>query len=324
MKWVYQEICSDQLLWKDSLFDWSLKPMTADLKKSVETQGLLIPLLVQALDNQQFQLIDGFKRLRILESLTAFPDNAYPCWIIPQDIPRDHLILLRVQGIQQSFTGMEICQILDKLKQLGIEESFLIEQILPKLGLKPSQKMMQDLLRLHALVTWNEVPFLANHTPEELLPLLHFSKEDILVLGDHLKDLPLGGNKWKTLLLLFKEVSRRQGVSLSKIIKIPEVVQILCNPQLQPPVRFRLLKQQLETWRYPELTAAQADFEQAIKALQLPPQSSIEYDPFFEKDELLLKIQAGSFEELKQQLVALGQCLHTKTWEKLFQLLHGD
>lgn len=322
MKWSYEEVAGQDLVWEDSPFDWDFGGIDLALQESLQGQGVLVPLLAQTLENGKFRLIDGFKRVRILSMEPALAK--YPCWVLPSDISVEHAVRIRatVQG-RPNFKGMEICQILAKLARLSLAEPFLVEEILPKLGLKPSKKMMGNLLRLNQLVGWEDAPCLAHYTAEELLPLLHFSQTEIKDLLQNIKGLSLGGNKWKRLLEIFKEVGQRQGRSLSEIIKSPEVASILHNAQLQPPVRFRLLKQQLEAWRYPELTETRNHFAKTVQTLRLPAQCSLEYDPFFEKEALQLKIEALSPEALKADLILLEQSLEQESWEKLFQMLHG-
>ena len=323
MKWSYQEVAHPHLVWKNSPLDWDFLEEDPVLRQSLHAHGLLVPLLVQSLGNGQFCLIDGFKRVRLLSVQSVAPD--WPCLVLPPDICAQQIARVRAttQG-KQNFKGWEICQILEKLQQLPVDESFVVEEILPKLGLKPSQRMMRDLHHLNQLVRWENAPFLSNYMAEELLPLLNFSPAEVKGLLQNLGDLSLGGNKWKSLLHLLKEVSRLQGKSLLEIMESPELAQILHNPQLQPPVRFRLLKQQLEAWRYPELTKMRSHFLKKVKALHLSSQSSIEHDPFFEKDWLELKIQTNSVEALKAELAKLTQSLHMEAWETLFEVMKGE
>ncbi len=326
MKWSYQEIAQDGIIFKDSPFDWSLDKRDETLSRSLETEGILMPFVVQAVESNQFRLVDGFKRLQAIQQLKNKTIPSFPCLVIPSSISLVQIALWRLatQSNQRPFTGLEVCRMLAILAEMGIAESLITKQILPKLGLKPSQKMTEELLRLGSILEMTDSSFLKHQTPEELLPLLKFSPEEIDCLFQNLKELTLGGNKWKSLLQLFNEVGRFRNWPLAQIMESPEVVRILHNPQIQPPVRFRLLKQQLEVWRYPELTLSREKFEQGVKKLQLPAQSGIQYDPFFEKDDLTLKIQASSLEELTEQLNALQQTLEREAWETLFQLIHGE
>ena len=107
------------------------------------------------------------------------------------------------------------------LYEEGFEESQLTKQVLPRLGLKPSRKITLDLLKLAEIFDLEERACLENYTAEDLLPLMKFSGAEIRLLVRHLKDIELGGNKWKSLLQLIREVSRLRGLDIGTYDGIP-------------------------------------------------------------------------------------------------------
>ncbi|MBF0277676.1 MAG: ParB N-terminal domain-containing protein [SAR324 cluster bacterium] len=326
MKWSCQEVLLNRINAQNSPFDWSLVKTDIDLRQSLKSHGLLMPFVIQSADSSQFLLIDGFKRIKALRELEHNAELSFPCLVVPSEISSARIALWRLetQSKQQSFKGPEVCRILTILAELGFEESAITEQVLPKLGMKPSKKTTEELLLLGQLLRKDDSELLMHCTADEMLPLLKFSDAEIPILFRNLKDLKLGGNKWKSLLQLLNEVCRFRNWTLAQIMDSAEVVRILHDPQIQSPVRFRLLKQKLETWRYPELTSSRERFETDLKSLRLPKQVEVQYDPFFEKDNLLLKFKAGSLKELTEQVFTVKEKLKMETWESLFQLIHGE
>ncbi len=325
MKWSYQELAPPDFI-EEATFDWSDGDASFQLHESIIRHGILSPLVVQAVDDQSFRLVDGFKRFHIFQQKQQETDLVFPCLVIPQDIPLPEVALWRMATwpLARKNTGMEVLKILTVFQKMGIDETIIVEQVLPTLGLKPSQKLLHDLRQLIELLKGIEQQSLATYTIEELLPLLKFSASETHAIVEEWKSLnKMGGNKWKSILQLLHEVRRFQNRSLTDILKSSEIQEILYNPELQAPVKFRLFKQQLEAWRYPELTASRRAFEHGLQQLQLPKRSQIQYDPFFEKDELLLTIKVASSKELQETLNDLQQNCQSTVWDDLFRIVHG-
>ncbi len=326
LNWSFQRIPPEWIRVNDSPFDWKNVQTDHLLQQSLEKNGFLMPLIAQEIGVNRYVLVDGFKRMRALPLLEDQTRTLFPCLLIAANVSKREVALWRLetQVAQHVFKGVEICRILKALAEEGMEESQLMEQVLPQLGLKPSQKITRDLLNLAKILDLDESSCIGNYSAQDLLHLLKFSKTEIPTLVHHLKNLELGGNKWKTLLQLIREVSRMRGWSLEHIMESPELAHTFNDRQIQLPVRYRLLKQRLESWRFPELTASRQEFAQCLRQLQIPSRANIQYDSCFEKDDIVLKLQTGSYEELCGQLDMLRSSLSQRDeWKKLFHLIQG-
>ena len=115
------------------------------------------------------------------------------------------------------------------------------------------------------------------------------------------------------------------------VLKFPEILEIFGRTSLQAPVRYRLLKQQLEAWRYPEFSDLRQRFEQGRQRLKLAPRMSLESEAFFENDDLTLTLKIRSYEELRKHLKYLEQGSaelsaekSQELWNDLFAVLQED
>jgi len=170
---------------------------------------------------------------------------------------------------------------------------------------------------------------------EDLLPLLKFSQSalpDIAALSERME---VGGKKWRNLLQVLDEVSRLREMSADEVLKLPELLEIIGRSSLQAPVRYRLLKQQLDTWRYPELSDLRQRFEQGRQRLNLAQRITLESDPYFENDDLTLSLKIRSVQELRKHLKDLektipnlqgdnSEDLSEDLWEELFALMQEE
>ena len=137
--------------------------------------------------------------------------------------------------------------------------------------------------------------------------------------------------KWRNLLQVLDEVSRLKEMSSDEVLKLPEIMEITGRSSLQAPVRYRLLKQQLDTRRYPELSELRKRFEQGLQRLNLSQRITLESDPYFENDDLTLSLKIRSVQELRKHLKVLANTvpdLHEENsedvWDKLFALQQED
>ena len=197
---------------------------------------------------------------------------------------------------------------------------------MPRLGQKSSERLARQLLDLHEMLLRVELPeSMLLLGCEDVLPLLKFSQSvlpDVVALFGRLE---VSGKKWRNLLQLLDEVSRLRKISVSDVLHLPEILKILGRSSIQSPIRYRLLKQQLEIWRFPELSDLQRKFNQGRKSLKLAPRITLESDPYFENDDLTLTLKICSVKELRGHLESLRNPENSEKvevlWKDLFALL---
>lgn len=337
IEWKLQEVTLSELDWDDTQFDWNSRLFdqksslqNRQLKDSLATYGLLMPLVIQAKEPQGFRIIDGFQRAHFLREMVKGenPDltNPFPCLVIPEANSKEEVAFWKLQTMPlvENFTGQQIGWFLQRLIDLRVTEEQIVDEVLPKLGVKSSKEVCQGLLRVTAVLGGASYKVVEGLSVDDILLLLKFSDTEIREMLKVLQGLVLGGNKWKSLMQLFYDVPRVTNQPLIKILNSSEVVRILHSPEIQPPIQFKRLKQQLEQWRYPELMSARRDFEQAVQQLPLSKSIQVEYDSNFERDTLSLKIEVDSLNNLSEQLENLPVASHAEVWQKLFELVHGE
>ena len=119
--------------------------------------GLLLPLLVQSKSDQTYHMIDGFKRFSYLitqnEVLTyENRRQEFPCLIIPESLSIKQVLKIRLQTLSEDrtdFSVIYICKLLKKLLYFGFERSEIIQDVFPKLRLKSSLRLLNQLLELN-------------------------------------------------------------------------------------------------------------------------------------------------------------------------------
>ena len=324
----------------ETRFNWFPGNLSEEDGKSLEQNGILIPLLLQAVPGKKYRIIDGFKRISWLTSNNTASDQKQqetpiPCFILPESMPEREATNIRLETLSTSsgnFSGIQIGRVLKQLQDSDFTTEEIADQVLPRLGLKPSARLARQLLDLHNVLKTMTLPeSLLRLGSEDLLPLLKFSQSALPDLAALSERMEVGGKKWRILLQVLDEVSRLREMSADEVLKLPEILEIIGRSSLPAPIRYRLLKQQLDTWRYPELSDLRQRFEQGRQRMNLSPRITLESDPYFENDDLTLSLKIHSVQELCKHLKVLANTVpdlqkHNSEdlWNELFALLQED
>ena len=324
----------------ETCFNWFTGNLSEEDLKSLEQNGILIPILLQVVPGKKYRIIDGFKRISWLTSNNTASDQKQqetpiPCFILPESMPEREATNIRLETLSTSsgnFSGIQIGRVLKQFQDSDFTTEEIAAQVLPRLGLKPSARLVRQLLDLHNVLKTMTLPeSLLQLGSEDLLPLLKFSQSALPDLAALSERMEVGGKKWRNLLQVLDEVSRLREISANEVLKLPEILEIIGRSSLQAPVRYRLLKQQLDTWRYPELSDLRQRFEQGRQRLNLSPRITLESDPYFENDDLTLSFKISSVQELRKHLKVLANTVpdiqeenSEYVWKELFTLLQED
>ena len=344
--WDFSTLATNQIETDETPFDWFQGALTENDLNSIKQSGVLLPLVVQAVPNSKYLLVDGFKRLRWLTNALELSGQKkipakFTCLVLPESMQLRDVAKIRLETLpvaENNFQGMQVCRLLKNLLETGFSRDEIVSDVLPKLGLKSSKRLFRQLLELAEKLAEFELhqqfqlpAAIMGFGCEDLLPLLKFSQSEFPVVIELAEKMEVSGKKWRNLLQLLDEVCRLKEMSPTEVLKIPEIMEIFGRSSLQAPARYRLLKQQLDLLRFPELSDLQQKFEQAKKSLKFAPRMTLESDQFFENDDLTLTLKIRSFEELRKHLKYLGSGATELTtenteelWNDLFAVLQED
>ena len=344
--WNLSTLTANQIKADETKFDWFPGALSENDLSSIKQNGLLLPLLVNAVADSKYVLVDGFKRFSYLVTQTDFPALEkkileFSCIVLPESLSVKEVTRIRLHTLAATntdFSAIQICKMIKSLLGYGYEKDEIVREVLPWLGLKSSVRLLNQLLDLQELLVMQEqhqqlqeTEFLMSLGCEDLLPLLKFSKKEFASVIGLAEKMEIRGKKWRNLIQVLNEVSRLKEISAIEILNFPEILDILGRPNLQAHVRYRLLKQLLDSWRYPELSNLRKRFEQARQHLKLDPRISLESDPFFENDDLTIILKVRSYKELRDHLKYLENGTTEvmtenleKLWNDLFAVLQED
>ena len=333
--WDISTFTASQIETVEAPFNWFPGALSENDNSSIKQNGILLPLLVKAVRDSKYLLVDGFKRFSCRATQTEISNHEkqtleFSCIVLPDSLSMKEVAGIRLHTLAAAgtaFSGVHVCRMLKNLLLYGFEKDKIVLEVLPRLGLKASVRLLRQLLDLQEILEvqeqeqqFRQTDFLMSLGCEDLLPLLKFSQNDFATVVRLAEKMEVSGKKWRNLLQVLDEVCRLKQTSAVEVLKFPEILEIFGRSSLQAPVRYRLLKQQLDSWRYPELSDLRQRFEQGRQRLKLTPRMSLESEAFFENDDLTLTLKISSYKELLRHLKYLEHGAHEFTAEKSEEL----
>ena len=333
--WDNSILTASQIEIFEAPFNWFPGDLSENDNSSIKQNGILLPLLVKAVRDSKYLLVDGFKRFSCRATQTEVSNHEkqtleFSCIVLPDSLSMKEVVGIRLHtlaAVGTAFSGVHVCRMLKNLLLYGFEKDKIVLEVLPRLGLKASVRLLRQLLDLQEILEvqeqeqqFRQTDFLMSLGCEDLLPLLKFSQNDFATVVGLEEKMEVSGKKWRNLLQVLDEVCRLKQMSAVEVLNFPGILEIFGRSSLQAHVSYRLLKQQLDSWRYPELSDLRQRFEQGRQRLKLTPRMSLESEAFFENDDLTLTLKISSYKELLRHLKYLEHGAHEFTAEKSEEL----
>ena len=105
------------------------------LKESIESNhGLLYPIWVVNLGNNEYRVIEGNTRLVIYRQLQEkflndYSYNKIPCWILPEGVKEDQMSFLRLEAHLRGTTDWDTYEKARYLYKLSEDEGYSVEKL---------------------------------------------------------------------------------------------------------------------------------------------------------------------------------------------------
>lgn len=292
---------------KDTTLLITFLPELGALLNSVELVGLLEPLCVRERNDGRYQLICGFKRAETLHRLSISETEAfvYP----PSELDDLQALLLTVgHNLTRPLNLMEKARALEKLRAFGVPEKELIDRYLPLFELQSNVRILKQVIGLAGLEQGiQEYLVRKNLSLSTSALFLYLDKEDQQAILPLLEALQPGENRVKEIISFLREISLRDGVSLSSLLARKDIAMILNDQETQRPQRIEQLRRIVKEMRFPRLSGMEKKFAEYKRALSLPPQISFHPPPFFEGEEFRMELRFKDFGSFRELIARLNQ-----------------
>lgn len=310
-----KQVPLDGLYFQDERFRispfFSLDKLILSLKKI----GLIQPPLVTWRDNLLI-LVTGWKRVLACLEMSLSPIPVI-CLEEKSDLKLFQKAFYENLTVRE-YSLLEKAEILNKLVHFGEGEKSILEHYLPLLGIP------QTTYHLDLYLAFSEFsPEVKKAAYEKAMPfaalelLVAFSPRDRHRLLPLL--LPLGQNKQKELLEDCREISIRDELPVSRILREPDIQKFLDSKKLSPLQKSNKIRHILRKKRYPYLSSRQDHFDSALRKADWPKDVSLHPSPFFEEDRFTLQFSFRNKEELESHLSNLHAISTKKEFSGVFK-----
>ncbi len=309
MKRSFLDVPTRELLIEDLTFRSSLERDSKDLAESMGKVGPLVPLRVQT-SPDGLRIVSGFLRA---EAALGLGLESLPAELLEKKEPFSILLAcLHENNLTRGFTWAERAWVLERLLyQWEVSRNWILTEVLPAMGLPSSPKSLEEHLRAASIRDDLRRALLRHGC--SLANALRFSRLepcDQQALVELLPSLHLGENLLREVLELLWEIQLRDGLRPSQILSDPKLLQAMDERGQDRPQRTSVLRQHLRKIRMPYLSSMVEAFDQARKALGLPPQVSIQHSEFFESMGVTVRFTAkipGDFVQIAARLWEASQ-----------------
>ena len=305
----------------DRSTDFSLIPYGCPEKllDSVKEVGIRHPISICSA-NKPYKIISGHKRAQatIKAGLTSIPAFLVPTM-------DDALVTnLKENFALRQYSDIEKGCILNKLIAEGIEEDTIIDLYMPLLELERSKKIFQDLILVDKISPELQKLLHQSNVPVKVFQIfLTWDNENQEAAEQFFSATRPGVNKWRDLLELTEEISKRDDISPKDIFSAPATIKTLEDKSLTPPQKYDRAHQALQQNRYPVLSDLKKQIARALDEMKLDDKTRFKYHEAFESDEMKLELKFRDERELSQQVEKIFQALQSGSVEKLIKIIKG-
>lgn len=284
---------------EDTTFRMSFAPDLHALKASLETVGMLQPVVLRG--KETFQIVSGYRRVCAARELGWQEIPAEVCLPEELNVAAGFARNFFENVASRPFNLVEAALVVKGFLgccQAGSEK--LRDTILPLLGFQPATRVLSWLCRLERLIAeWQALVVCKDIPLANAAKIAEFSEDDQRSLHAALGHLKLGQNKLRQCLEMVEEIARREEISVARLLGSEEFTAIRDNRLLNLPERTERFRKALRERRYPDLTGQEEAFERSRKELGLPTSVSLEPPEYFEGDRLRVSFSFRSGEELQ-------------------------
>jgi hypothetical protein len=193
---------------------------------------------------------------------------------------------------------------------------------LPLLDLPPRAETLDAYCTLATLEDALQAAVVEGALPlETALWIAAHASEDQQALLGLFTGLKLGQNRARECTTYIDEICQRDARTPARMLQDLGVPDVLADAQLSGPQKLDAVRHLLRQARYPQLSAYEQRFQDAVRRLRLPPQVSLRSPPYFEGQQYQVTLSFGQRQELQHYAQRLLDAAGHEALDELLGLL---
>jgi len=287
----------DRINTGDKTYRITTKTEKDELALSISAIGLLQPPVLMK-TRHDYTVVCGFRRIHACASLNI---AMIPARILHSDHPKIGCAQIAISDN----SSQRVLNIVEQSRAYALISHFADSPtawrgIVESAGLASSQTAIDRILPIAGMPDSLQDAILEGRIALPVaLSINRLKNEDASALCTFFRQVAAGLNIQRELLALISEISLRDDIPIARLVKQSDIIDIMRNADFSAPQKAQQLRMNLKAKRYPELSKAEASFNQKVKSLRLNPRIQIHPPPFFEGTAYRLSLRIDSRRQLK-------------------------
>lgn len=272
---------------------------TADLVRSIAEVGLLQPPVVIGHADGPYRVVSGFRRIAACQALNL---ASFPARILPADTPPMACVRIAISdnAFQRPLNLVEQSRAYALIRRFSDPTIESWGPLAASVGLPDSRTAMDRITPLAGMPQDLQAAVLEGSVALPVaLRINQYETADGAALCSLLRRLSTNLNLQRELLTLISEIALRDEIGVATLIAGNDIAAHMGDTGGSVPQKVQALRRMLKRKRYPQLSKAEADYDQALQSLHLNPRLRLQPPPFFEGSSYRLTLTVSSRRQLQ-------------------------
>jgi ParB family chromosome partitioning protein len=323
MDFDYRSVSLTQIDSKDATYRITSRHSSNDLVDSIREIGLLRPPLLKT-NGDSYVIISGFARIAACRQLewSSIPagimgaaTTAEQCAIVAVADKTAHRALNLVE--QANAVNLLLSAFDQKsafnaaARRAGLDISERLAAKLKRVAKLPplvQSGLIEGIIALPVALAIDQMP--DKKAAEAVNQLLYESNYSL--------------NQQREILDSAIAVSRRDGISIPRLLSDGPIGDIRRNAELDHRHKARMIRLSLKVMRYPTISSVEKQFQHLVKKLKLPDKAQLVAPPNFESRSFAFRFEFDNQNDLETMQKVLNRLISAPEIKQLWDLYHLD
>lgn len=316
-KSIFDSVSLTEIDWDDHRFRVSASSPLGPLAASIKRVGLITPpvLIKQGVS---YVIISGFRRLETCKQLGIQRITAQ---ILGSQTPLEHCIHIAVieNTLLRELNLVEQGRIVQMLDQLYADQGIMCKEA-KRLGVSLNIEMASKLRTVSQMNTILQNALVMGHIALPIALQIHQMADETtgVKISQVFTKIGLGLNRQREFLDWLIGISRRESISIEKLIEDRDLNEILDDPDTDRKQKSALVRHYLKNRRYPEITQIEKRYQAFIQSLSLGKGVQLIAPAHFESRTYTFKIDFARYDELVSRYQGLEKTIQSSSLKFLW------
>lgn len=323
MDFDYRSVSLSQIDSNDAMYCITTRHHSSDLVGSIREIGLLRPPLLKA-DRDRYVIISGFSRIAacrqlgwssITAGLMDASTTAEQCAIVAVADKTAHSVL---NLVEQAHAVNLLASVFDEKSAFNVA--------VRRTGLDINERLFAKLKRVAKLPPLVQSGLIegAIALPVALAIDQMPDKDAAMAVNELLYESNCSLNQQREILDSVIAVSRRDGISIPRLLNDGPIGDIRRNSELDHRHKVRMIRMRLKALRYPTISSVEKQFQRLVKKLKLPDKAQLVAPPNFESRSFALRYEFDNQNDLEAMQEVVNRLISAPEIKQLWDLYHLD